>query len=205
MLTQRPAAAGFSLIELMIAIAVLAILLLAAMPALGTWIADSRIRSVAESLQNALRGAQGAALQSNRRSAFALTTATPALAAAPASNGTRWYARLLLLEGSDESDDPTADAAAASRFLGGSSYGAQAGVTINGPALLCFSPLGRRVAVAADKTGLATACDADGTATYTVSTATAGARRLKVQVDLGGRVRMCDPAKTLSDENPDGC
>ena len=30
-------------------------------------------------------------------------------------------------------------------------------------------------------------------------------RQLKVQVFLGGRVRMCDVAKTLSNDNPDGC
>jgi len=205
-LTRRAAAAGFTLIELMVTITVLAILLLAALPALGTWISDSRIRSVAESLQNGLRLAQGSAMLHNRRSVFALTNATPALTAAPAANGTRWYARLLPLDGSDESDDASADAEAKTRFLGGSSYAAQSNVTITGPALLCFSPLGRQTSLADTATGLSAGCAAADKVAYTVKAAgNDNARQLQVQVDFGGRVRMCDPAKTLSNENPDGC
>ena len=49
---------GFTLIELLVTIALIAILLLLAVPALGTWSADARVRSTAESLQNALRLAQ---------------------------------------------------------------------------------------------------------------------------------------------------
>jgi type IV fimbrial biogenesis protein FimT len=34
----------------------------------------------------------------------------------------------------------------------------------------------------------------------------AGADRpLQVQIKLGGQVRMCDPARTLSATQPDGC
>jgi type IV fimbrial biogenesis protein FimT len=203
---RAAAAAGFSLIELMVTITVLVLLLMAALPALGHWVADSRIRSVAESLQNALRQAQGAAMAQNRRSVLALTNATPALTALPAANGSRWYVRLLPLDGSDESDDPGADPNAKTRFLGGNSVAAQSNVTITGPALLCFSPLGRQTSVADSATGLTVGCTATDGATYTVAAANdAGARVLKVQVDLGGRVRMCDSAKLLSNENPDGC
>ena len=30
-------------------------------------------------------------------------------------------------------------------------------------------------------------------------------RTLKIQVGLGGQVRLCDAGKTLSDSTPDGC
>jgi len=206
MLSQRVATAGFSLIELMVTLTVLAILLLAAVPALGTWIADSRVRSVAESLQNSLRFAQASAMEHNRRSVFALSNVTPSLTARPADNGSRWYARLLPLKDSDESDDVKSDPAAPSRFLGGNSYAAQAGVSIKGPALLCFSPLGRQTSLADTATGLSVGCTIADPATYTVSIAgNPSARQLKVQVDSGGRVRMCDPAKSLSKGAPDGC
>jgi type IV fimbrial biogenesis protein FimT len=205
-LKQRDAVAGFSLIELMVAITVLGILLLAAMPALGTWVADARIRSVAESLQNTLRLAQASAMQNNRRSVFALTGVTPSLRARPVDNGSRWYARLLPLKDSDESDDPKVDPDAPKRFLGGSSVAAQAGVTVTGQALLCFSPLGRQTSLADTATGLSVACTAGEPATYTVTVAgNASARQLKVQVDAGGRVRMCDPARSLAKGQPDGC
>lgn len=206
MLTRSLSARGFSLIELMITIAVLMVLLMAGMPALGTWASDSRIRSVAESLQNGLRVAQASAIEHNRQAVFALTASTPALTAHPAENGSNWYARLLPLAGSDESDDITSDADAQSRFLQGSSYGKQAGVAIQGPALVCFGPLGRQITLDSASTGLDTACSASDTVTYTVTDSrSSSARTLQVQVYLGGRVRMCDPAKQLSNDHPDGC
>jgi type IV fimbrial biogenesis protein FimT len=194
---------GFSLIELMVAITVMTLLMLAGMPALGTWVADSRIRSVAESLQNGLRVAQASAIERNRRAVFALTASTPSLTAKPAANQTHWYARLLSLDGSDEADS---DADAAKRFLRGSSDATMAGVSITGPALVCFGPLGRQISLDSSATGLDTACTAADPVTYIVTSASnSGARKLQVQVNLGGRVRMCDPAKQLSQDNPDGC
>jgi type IV fimbrial biogenesis protein FimT len=198
--------AGFSLIELMISLVVLMTLLAAGMPALGTWAADSRIRGVAESLQNGLRVAQAAAIAHNRQAVFALTASTPALTAPPVDNGSNWYARLLPLPGSDESDDSTADADAHTRYLQGSSYGRESGVSIQGPALLCFGSLGQQVSLDSGSTGLDTACSSGRLVTYTVTDGrSSSAHTLQVQVNLGGQVRMCDPARQLSDDHPDGC
>lgn len=198
-------AGGFSLIELMIVVAVLALLLVAAVPAFGTWVADTRVRSTAEALQNGLRLAQAEALRRNRRSAFVLTQATPALGATPAKDGPHWYVRMLLLAASDESDDPKKDAAAATRFVEGGGTGVSAQVGIKGPAAVCFGPLGSLVALDEDATGLDTACAASGMVTYEVSAPLAGTRALHVQLHPGGRVRMCDPARKLADGEPDGC
>lgn len=205
MLSALRRTGGFSLIELMIVVAVMALLLVAAAPAFGTWVADTRIRSSAEALQNGLRLAQAEALRRNRRSAFVLTAATPALGAAPAKDSSNWYVRMLLSATSDESDDATKDASAPTRFVAGSDMGIGAKVAIKGPAVVCFGALGSLVALDADTTGLDAACTASGTVTYEVSATQSGTRPLHVQLHPGGRVRMCDPARKLADGDADGC
>ncbi|MBW8720230.1 MAG: prepilin-type N-terminal cleavage/methylation domain-containing protein [Variovorax paradoxus] len=44
---------GFTLVELIVTIAVLALILFAVMPSIGTWLENTRIRNVADSLHRA--------------------------------------------------------------------------------------------------------------------------------------------------------
>lgn len=192
---------GFSLIELMVAITVLGILLAATVPSIGSWLADARVRSTADSLQNAVRFAQSTAVSRSRPTVLALTNARPAWNATPATNGSNWFVRLLPLAESDEAAD-------SSYYLQGDALARQNGVTITGPALLCFNSLGQQTTRTASATGMSTACSAptdDTTSPTEYTVARSGGRTLKVRVYLGGRVRMCDTAKTLSSANPDGC
>ncbi|SEM24614.1 type IV fimbrial biogenesis protein FimT [Luteibacter sp. UNCMF331Sha3.1] len=69
---------GFSLIELMVTIAVVAILLAIATPDFREWMNNSRIRSAAESIQNGLRVARNEAAQRGATTRFELTSATAA-------------------------------------------------------------------------------------------------------------------------------
>lgn len=193
---------GFSLIELMITVALLSLLMLVAAPAMATWIADSRVRTVAESLQNALRLAQSQAMHRNRLSVFALTSAQPAWNAPPIKNGSNWYVQVQPLASSDE----VTNATAADFFVQGNAFATQSGVSIAGPSLLCFGPLGQQTAVDAGSTTLGVACTKADPTVYTVSNPSkTNSRTLKVFAYVGGRVRMCDPSKTLSSDHPDGC
>jgi len=77
-----PGARGFTLIEFVTTIAVMCALMLLAMPSMSTWIGSSKIRTVADSLQNGLRLAQTEALRRNRQMVFSLINeANPQLAA----------------------------------------------------------------------------------------------------------------------------
>ena len=197
MLTARSPrrAAGFTLIELMVTIALIAILLVMVVPGFGTWNADARVRSVAESLTNAIRQTQSAAVSNGRTSLFAFTTdGAPSLSSVPAAGGANWLAALRKLDGSDESTSlifKSTESRANSVSIG------------NGPAMICFNSLGRMTSLPSDANNLATACTS-GDTYYTVSRANAS-RSFRVYVYAGGRVRMCDAAKTLSSTNPDGC
>ena len=63
---------GFTLIELMIALAVAASLLVLAAPSYAVWVADAQIRAAAESIVSGLRYAQAEAIKRNEPVEFVL-------------------------------------------------------------------------------------------------------------------------------------
>ena len=69
---------GFTLIELMVAIAMAAVLVFLAAPSFTTFLRNSEIRSTAESIINGLRAASTEAANRNRRVTFELASATNA-------------------------------------------------------------------------------------------------------------------------------
>jgi type IV fimbrial biogenesis protein FimT len=82
-------------------------------------------------------------------------------------------------------------------------------VVIEGPAAICFSSIGRIVPNTAPGPTDAE-CKLPTDRPYyeyviKMSESTAADRTLHVTVALGGQVRMCDPLRTLSATQPDGC
>jgi len=69
---------GFTLIELMVALAIVALLLLLGMPSFTTFLRNSEIRSTSESMINGLRAATAEAANRNRKVTFELASATAA-------------------------------------------------------------------------------------------------------------------------------
>jgi type IV fimbrial biogenesis protein FimT len=191
---------GFSLIELMVTLTIMGLLMLAGLPSFSQWLANAKVRSVAEEIANGLRTAQAEAMRRNRLTAFVVTDQTPGLSKAPATSGINWYVQALPLLGSATTTAQTAD------YIQGSNYGTQGGVTISSTnSMACFGSLGNLEALASTATNnvLGVACTATSK-TYSVSRTSAD-RSLNVTVSLGGQVRLCDPTKTLSTTNPDGC
>lgn len=192
----RHLARGMTLVELMVAITLLAILMLLAAPEFATWINNTRVRSVAESLQNGVRLAQAEAVRRNRTVAFFLTNAEPSVAAVPAANGGNWGIRTVAVVGLDAVAEFVRGAAINEGSTGAAGSGVVIATNPAAPAI-CFNAAGQQVTLAAE------GCTAAETR-YTVSRPGAD-RNLQIIVSIGGRVRMCDPNKVLSDTNPDGC
>jgi len=193
---------GFTLIELLVTVTLLAILMMLAAPSMMEWVRNSKVRAVGEALQNGLREAQSESLRRSRQVVFALTdskstSASPAFTAK--TDGNHWTVRAL----------PSIAGESSAFVSSGVLTDVGAGVTITGPAAVCFNSVGRMVANAS--TALTTltggeSCSVDIATPPAYDIALEGADRpLRVLVTLGGQVRMCDPKKTMSDANPDGC
>lgn len=192
---------GFTLVEMMITLVLLAILLTLAMPSFSAWIRNSKVRAVADSLQNGLRTAQTEALRRNRQVVFTLTNDSPtATNHTPAANGSNWSLNTVSAYTND----------AVAYIESGVLTDVASGVQITGPAAICFNAMGRMALNPTPGFG-AVRCDLPTTTppvqVYQVGFAnsTEGVDRpLRVTVALGGQVRLCDPAKSLA-TSPDGC
>jgi type IV fimbrial biogenesis protein FimT len=168
---------GLTLIEMMVTVTVLVIILLFSAPLFTTWNANTRIRSAAESLQNGLRLAQSTALSTNSSVTLRLTEDTdPDADSDESDEGLNW----VLLNADSE----------AVQVKGGESL---RGVTMQASdgfgGEIVFRNLGQT--------------DLGGLAKFAF-TATGADKPLTVIVTPGGRVRMCDPARTDSDD-PQAC
>lgn len=86
MLMKQRLARGFSLIELMIGLAIAATLLLLAAPNYAVWAADAQIRAAAESIASGMRYAQAEAIKRNAPVEFVLN---------PTTGSGGWEARVL--------------------------------------------------------------------------------------------------------------
>src|SRR5690606_30371906 len=67
-------AQGISMIEVVVAMAILAILMTAAAPSLGDWMSRTRMRNAAESVHNGLNQARMEAVRRNRAVGFYLVS-----------------------------------------------------------------------------------------------------------------------------------
>lgn len=170
---------GFTLIELAMAMAIIAISLSYALPYTRTWIANTKIRSAADSLQNGLRSAQLEAVKRNQSVEFVLTDTTPIasnVGTLIASNsGINWVVRV----------DMSATNTPSYSFIRGQSGSESAkGITVSaGQSPIIFSALGRVVS-------------ATGQVQIDFDDANlSDDRPLRVIVSPAGRIKMCDPGK----------
>jgi type IV fimbrial biogenesis protein FimT len=196
---------GFTLIELVVTMGVLALLVVLAVPNLATWMQSARVRTSAEFIENGLRQAQAEAIKQNREVAFILTTSAANATTFPTpttgATGTYWYAVTVPWT--------IANAAfGAKTFVAtGPTSTDSSQVTVTGPATICFSSYGRLTAISSDTSATPVTCGAGASATYAVAptSANANALKLNVTVSAAGQVRLCNPAKLLINGFPDGC
>ena len=196
-------ASGFTLIEMVVAMAIFAILVALTVPSMRSWMANAKVRSVADGLQNGIRLAQAESLRRSRQIVFALTnnsapsTGYTALNNGFTASGTGTYWAVVTIPAMIDSSE-TAE------FISSGVLSAASGtVQVSGPAEICFNSVGRLVANAS--TGVSGgSCTTPANTSYTIS-ATGADHPLRVQVALGGQVHLCDPSQTLSASNPYGC
>jgi type IV fimbrial biogenesis protein FimT len=192
---------GFTILEMMVTIGIFAILVTLTVPTMSTWVTNTRVRAVADALQNGVRMAQTESLRRSRQVVFALTNDSPT-ATSPAftavTSGKYWAVETIpAMAGSTE-----VPAFIASGVL--SSVGST--ITIQGPAEICFNSIGRLVVnTTASVPGGGAGCQSGAGLSYTYQIQAGTGTKFDVKVALGGQMRLCDPNQTLSQSNPYGC
>lgn len=195
---------GFTLIEMIVVVAIMALLAGLAMPSMLGWVRNNKIRTVADSLQNGLRQAQTEATRRSRQVVFSLTDGTPTSTSYTAkANGSNWAISTVVPADSDTT---------AAFVEAGILRDVGSNVVITGPVAsdssvtaICFGSIGRLVANGTPGPTSANCKAVAAQYDIAMSDSKTGDRPLRVTVALGGQVRMCDPARTLSASQPDGC
>jgi type IV fimbrial biogenesis protein FimT len=179
---------GFTLIELMVALAIAAMLILLGLPSFTTFLRNSEIRSTSESIINGLRAATTEAANRNRPVTFSLK-----------GNGAAWTGWEITFL--DDDDKPQTIQQYSKKEAG-----ANTTVTVSqGAASVIFDGLGRITNAGTD----------DHIRTIEIESIASGeARPLRIIVDDPAKadptkprgLRMCDPDKALADLNdPRAC
>lgn len=177
-----PKPSGFSLIELMIGIVILAIAMAVAMPNYSQWIQNTHIRNAAESIQNGMQRARAEAVSRNTDVSFVL------------GSGAFWTIRQV----SDNTVIETRPAGEVSSKVTMTVSPIAVSPALP-PTTITFGNLGD-VRANADASLTITQIDIDSSAL-----AAADSRELRLTVGVGRSVRMCDPNPGVATSDPRHC
>lgn len=174
---------GFTLIEVMIAITLLAFLLLLALPSFSTMLSNLRVRSVSDSLLSGIQVARTEALKRNINISFELDPATGI------GGGWKVY--------------PTSNSADVLHSKSGPEGGTIFVAMDTGATLIEFNNLGRRVLPLVPNTTGNLDVDVSYPNAGTCEDSGGSIRCLRITVSLGGETRLCDPNRSTGD--PQAC
>lgn len=198
---------GMSIIEVMIAITLAALLLALGAPSFVTGMQNRQIRTAATALQNGLQQARTEALRRNRNVSFQLTSAQGGWTIGCETvdttviNGEQACPAVVQVRDANEGT-PKAQVDRTEITSSGSSAGT---TSFTDTGTLTFTPLGRVTTTTG--TTPAPTLGAGNIAIYNVSNPTAGTcvsaggemRCLSIRVTAAGQVRSCDPAVAAGD------
>lgn len=190
---------GFTLVEAMVTLSILAIVMAVGAPSLFTFIQNQQIRSSAEELQSGLTLARNEALRRNARVSLWLVDQNGA-GCALSSNGGAWVVSQDNPAGSCNADPSDSVAPRLVQTRGQSENGRGvivAATDAGGAATSCITYNGFGTAEATCAGG------GNPVARIDLSQTGTGTRALRVNISAGGAVKTCDPASATN--SPTAC
>ena len=178
---------GFSLVELMITLAIFSVLISLAIPNYAEWIRNTKVRTAAEAIQNGLQLAKTEAVRRNTTVRFQLTDTLDS-SCAPSTTGPHWV--VSLDDATGKCDTPPSDTVSPRIFgvrngrEGGASTTTLATVAGN---TVVFNGMGRITPAS------------EFTVNISDTFSSGPVRSLRIVVSAGGQIRMCDPALPSTD------
>lgn len=199
---------GFSLVELLVTLAILSILLGLGVSGFSTWIINMKVRAAAESIQNGLQLARGEAVRRNDLIRFQLTDTTDS-SCVLSTTDTNWVVSYDNPSGKcgnafvDEAypvTDTTHNPAPRLLKLHMASGSSSNVVSAAGQSTIVFNGLGRVTNAATNPVVISLnpgvgVCKVDG----------GQIRCLNVTISIGGQIRMCDPSYPANGTDPQRC
>lgn len=201
MLSRSPEG-GFSLIELLVAITVLALLIAAAGPSTASWVRSAHTQNAAEAAQNGLRRARTEAMRRQRPVTLWLVTS--------AERGTLPDDSCRLSDASPSwvisLDDPTGSCATPPSADAEPRIIETAGIPVpQGLAVRAFSSAGSPAhSVTFDASG-ARIADVDAIGRIDVTHPDSSVRALRIEVSASGSIRLCDRVLPAGGDDPKAC
>jgi type IV fimbrial biogenesis protein FimT len=182
---------GFTMVELMVAVTVLALLIFVAMPSFAEWMRAMRVRDVSGAFQTGLVKARQEAVRRNRSVTFWIVSPSAAgtldNSCALASASSAWVVSLENPEGKCANTDP---AIVAKYSAGQAAAAALIATDSGGTSSVTFNALGLR-----DPSSTLRAID--------VSQSDGKGRRLRVSISSMGAIRLCD--RDVATTDPRAC
>jgi type IV fimbrial biogenesis protein FimT len=170
-MTSRRRLEGLSLIEMLVVVAIVAILASVGIPSFNEWIQNTQIRTAAESIASGLQSARAEAIRRSTPIEFNLT-----------GNGGAGETGWQIIE-------RNTGAVLQSATPGEGARNATLATTPGDARTVTFSSLGRALDSNADATPVLTQINIDNP-----SVNSSVSRDLQIGISVGGSIRMCDPA-----------
>jgi type IV fimbrial biogenesis protein FimT len=191
---SRVRQAGVSLIEMMIAIVILALLLALGLPNMAVWLNNSRLRTTGETVLSGLQLARTEAIKRNQVVRFQLVSDLTS-GCALSTQGTSWVVSLEDPSGACHTAPSDTVAPMVVQAKAGDEGGGSVQLQALGAATAHFNGLGRITSPsgAANMTRIDIANPVGGVCQH-VDADNGTMRCLRINISTGGEVKMCDPA-----------
>lgn len=187
---------GVTIIEMMIAVAVVGLLLLLALPNMSRWLNNSQIRTAGETMLSGITLARAEALRRNAVVRFQLTSSLDS-SCALSMTGTSWVVSLANPAGACDAVPSDTVAPQIIQKKSGAEGSPRAQVTATGSSTVYFSGLGRVASPGgAASISQINISNPSGGSCQDQDPANGTMRCLRITISTGGQIKMCDPAVT---------